>query len=98
MKRRGSHDETDFVLWRLPDLGWVATADGAPTTRYPYSQRWTGSLFPTLDGRDGRQARQRLSVIATDGVDGIHFSAQNNLDLGQALADKVADIFARPAG
>ncbi|MGY4503223.1 lysophospholipase L1-like esterase [Bradyrhizobium sp. GM24.11] len=34
------------------------------------------------------------SVISTDGVDGIHFTAKNNVDLGMALAGKVADIFA----
>ncbi|MCC8944006.1 lysophospholipase L1-like esterase [Bradyrhizobium sp. USDA 4518] len=33
------------------------------------------------------------SVISTDGVDGIHFTAKNNADLGMALAEKVADIF-----
>jgi lysophospholipase L1-like esterase len=34
------------------------------------------------------------SVISTDGVDGIHFTAENNADLGTALARKVAGIFA----
>ena len=29
------------------------------------------------------------SVIATDGVDGVHFTEQNNRDLGAALADRV---------
>ncbi|WP_426410810.1 SGNH/GDSL hydrolase family protein [Bradyrhizobium ganzhouense] len=37
------------------------------------------------------------SVISTDGVDGIHFTAKNNADLGRALAGKVADIFAATA-
>lgn len=32
------------------------------------------------------------SVISTDGVDGIHFSADNNRDLGHALADQVRSI------
>ena len=35
------------------------------------------------------------SVVATDAVDGIHFSTKNNLDLGSALADQVAEIFSR---
>lgn len=30
--------------------------------------------------------------ITTDGVDGIHFTAQNNMDLGKAIAKKVHDI------
>lgn len=33
------------------------------------------------------------SVISTDGVDGIHFTAENNADLGAALAKKVSGIF-----
>lgn len=33
------------------------------------------------------------SVINTDGVDGVHFTAQNNRDLGVALAGKVKEIF-----
>ena len=33
--------------------------------------------------------------ITTDGCDGIHFTAQNNADLGQAVADKVEEIFLR---
>ena len=32
------------------------------------------------------------SVISTDGSDGIHFSAENNRDLGRALADKVREL------
>ena len=34
------------------------------------------------------------SVITTDGVDGIHFTAQNNRDLGEALAPVVLDLLA----
>lgn len=30
--------------------------------------------------------------ITTDGCDGVHFTAQNNQDLGKAIADKVAEI------
>ena len=33
------------------------------------------------------------NVITTDGVDGIHLTAQNNADLGRAVADKVKSIF-----
>lgn len=33
--------------------------------------------------------------ITTDGCDGIHFTTENNRDLGKALAEKVKDIFAR---
>jgi lysophospholipase L1-like esterase len=31
--------------------------------------------------------------ITTDGIDGIHFTVQNNADLGRAVADKVKQIF-----
>jgi lysophospholipase L1-like esterase len=34
------------------------------------------------------------SVVSTDGVDGIHFSADTNIKLGRALAEKVKSIFA----
>jgi len=44
-------------------------------------------------GRDSRR-----SVISTDGVDGIHFTAKNNADLGRALAEKVAMISQQPNG
>lgn len=33
--------------------------------------------------------------ITTDGVDGIHFTPQNNVDLGRAVAKKVRAIFAK---
>ncbi len=33
-------------------------------------------------------------VISTDGVDGIHFTKDNNRDLGKAIAAKISDIFA----
>lgn len=32
------------------------------------------------------------SVITTDGVDGVHFTEQNNRDLGIALADRIREI------
>ena len=34
------------------------------------------------------------SVISTDGSDGVHFTEQNNRDLGVALADEVRRILA----
>lgn len=34
-------------------------------------------------------------VITTDGCDGIHFTAQNNLDLGRAVGRKVKEFFGR---
>lgn len=33
--------------------------------------------------------------ISTDGCDGIHFTAENNHDLGKAIAGKVQEIFSR---
>ena len=35
----------DSLTW-----GWIATPEGAPTTRYPYSERWTGVMAATLGG------------------------------------------------
>lgn len=38
----------DSLTW-----GWVPTADGMPTERYPHEQRWTGVLADALgDGHD----------------------------------------------
>lgn len=37
------------------------------------------------------------SCVTTEGVDGIHFTARNNRDLGNALATKVSGIFAAQA-
>ncbi len=34
------------------------------------------------------------SVVSTDGCDGIHFTVENNLTLGKALAAKVAEVLA----
>lgn len=34
-------------------------------------------------------------VITTDGCDGIHFTPENNRDLGKAIASKVSEIFMR---
>jgi lysophospholipase L1-like esterase len=34
-------------------------------------------------------------VVSTDGCDGIHFTAENNKDLGEAIAAKVKEIFTR---
>ena len=33
----------DSLTW-----GWIATPEGAPTTRYPYSERWTGVMAAAL--------------------------------------------------
>ena len=39
------------------------------------------------------------SVISTDGVDGIHFTEQNNAELGRAMADQIRGILgAAPSG
>jgi lysophospholipase L1-like esterase len=34
-------------------------------------------------------------VVSTDGCDGIHFTTENNKDLGKAIAAKVKEIFSR---
>ena len=39
------------------------------------------------------------SVISTDGVDGIHFTEQNNAELGRAMADQIRGVLgAAPSG
>lgn len=72
-------------------------------TQQPYFQRLFGSGHEKSAelGKLYRDMAELMKVdflnagdfITTDGCDGIHFTAQNNLDLGKAIADKVADIF-----
>jgi lysophospholipase L1-like esterase len=89
----------------------VAMAMGGVGTVYPAPCPWLAELF--VGGREKTLAlsakyRKLASffqvpffdageVISTDGVDGIHFSEQNNADLGKALA-KVITSVALPDG
>jgi lysophospholipase L1-like esterase len=103
----------------LASAGGPGTVYGAPKALVvappplgPLSDPWFQGMFEGGRDKTAELARQYKalasfmkveffdagSVVATDGVDGIHFSAKNNLDLGQALADKVADVFARTEG
>ncbi|MHA6643480.1 GDSL-type esterase/lipase family protein [Mesorhizobium sp. A623] len=81
-------------------------------TQQPYFQRLFGSGYEksAVLGKQYRDMAESMNLdflnagdfITTDGCDGIHFTVQNNLDLGKAIADKVAGIFeghpARKAG
>jgi lysophospholipase L1-like esterase len=85
----------DSLTW-----GWVATPVGGPTTRYPFSERWTGAMAATL-GRDHEILEEALKARTTSIDDPVYrrrgrdrFSAKNNFDLGNARADEVAEIFA----
>jgi lysophospholipase L1-like esterase len=74
-------------------------------TQQPYFQRLFGSGHEKAAelGTLYRDMADLMKVdflnagdfITTDGCDGIHFTAQNNLVLGKAIADKVAKIFER---
>lgn len=50
------------------------------------------ALYAALADFTGIDFFDAGSVITTDGVDGIHFSEQNNRDLGSALADRVRGL------
>jgi lysophospholipase L1-like esterase len=51
-----------------------------------------GGLYRALAGATGVDFFDAGSVITTDGVDGVHFTEQNNLDLGRALAPQVRTL------
>lgn len=53
----------DSLTW-----GWVPTKEGAPTTRYPYEQRWTGVMARQL-GSDYRIIEEGLSARTTSADD-----------------------------
>ncbi len=88
--------------YRAPKCLVIAPPPLTPTQQ-PYFQRLFGSgdEKSTELGKQYRDMTKSMKVdflnagdfITTDGCDGIHFSTQNNLDLGRAVADKVAKIF-----
>jgi lysophospholipase L1-like esterase len=72
---------------------------------HPYFQGMFGGGHEKSNelGRQFRDMADFLKVdylnaadfITTDGCDGIHFTADNNIDLGRAIAAKVGEIFSR---
>jgi lysophospholipase L1-like esterase len=72
---------------------------------HPYFQgMFGGAQQKSLElGREYKHMSEFMKVdflnagdfITTNGCDGIHFTEQNNLELGKALAHKVREIFAR---
>ena len=52
----------DSLTW-----GWIAVQEGAPTTRFPYPERWTGIMASKL-GSDYEIVEEGLSArtIAID--------------------------------
>ena len=50
-------------------------------------------IFGALAAFTGSHFFDAGSVISTDGIDGVHFTAENNHDLGVALARQVQQIF-----
>jgi lysophospholipase L1-like esterase len=70
----------DSLTW-----GWVATADGAPTTRYPYSERWTGVMAARL-GRDYDIIEEGLNARTTSIDDPVDPRLNGSAYLPTALA------------
>ena len=79
----------------------VAPPPLAPTQQ-PYFQRLfgrgyeksaeLGKLYSDLADSMKVDFLNAGDFITTDGCDGVHFTARNNLDLGKAITDKVAKI------
>ncbi len=79
-------------LAKLPDPWFQGMFEGGHEKTIELANQYSAlAAFVKVDFFDAG------SVISTDGVDGIHFTAKNNADLGRALAGKVADIFAPTA-
>lgn len=72
-----------------PNPWFSALFDGGPE-----KSRELAGLYRALADFSGVAYFDAGSVISTDGVDGIHFSEQNNLDLGHALVPVVRDLLA----
>lgn len=51
-------------------------------------------IYAALAAFTGSHFFDAGTVISTDGVDGVHFTVENNHDLGVALAGRVREIFA----
>lgn len=74
-------------LGEISDPWFRATFDrGQATTRE------LAGHYRALAAFSGAAFFDAGSVIATDGVDGVHFTAQNNADLGAALAPVVREL------
>ena len=70
----------DSLTW-----GWVPVIQGAPSTRYPYAQRWTGAMAIEL-GHDFEVVEEGLSARTTDVDDPIDPRLNGSLYLPSALA------------
>jgi len=53
-----------------------------------------GALYADIAAAAGEHAFDAGSVVATDGVDGVHFTAATNAELGAAVADEVRRVLA----
>jgi len=70
----------DSLTW-----GWVPTPDGAPTTRYPFEQRWTGAMAAMLG--DGFEiVEEGLSARTTNVDDPVDPRLNGSKHLPSALA------------
>lgn len=56
--------------------------------------RQLGPLYQALASFMGCEYFEAGSVLTTDGVDGIHFTPENNRALGEALVEKVRQVLA----
>ncbi|MBU0831215.1 MAG: SGNH/GDSL hydrolase family protein [Alphaproteobacteria bacterium] len=77
-------------LARMPDPWFEGMFGGGYEKSLELSKQYRAlASFLKVDFLDAGE------FVKTDGVDGIHFSAETNITLGKAIASKVAEIFAR---
>ena len=116
--RRSSYEialgMSKLVSQVLASAGGLGTVYGAPKALVvappplaPLSDPWFQGMFAGGQDKTADLAKHYRalasfmkvaffdagSVVATAGIDGIHFTAKNNFDLGNALAGKVAELF-----
>ncbi|WP_439626824.1 SGNH/GDSL hydrolase family protein [Shinella sp.] len=72
----------------MPDLWFEGMFDGG----YEKSKA-LAKLYKALADFTKVEFLSAGDHVSTDGVDGIHFSAETNITLGHAIADKVATLF-----
>ena len=73
----------DSLTW-----GWIATPEGAPARRYPYSERWTGIMAAKL-GSDYEIIEEGLNARTTSIDDPVDPRLNGSAYLPTALAERV---------
>lgn len=86
-----AYESPDVLLISPPPLGAAPTADIFDAAAIEKSKSLP-TVYEAIAAAAGEHFFDAGSVISTDGVDGIHFTAQTNKTLGKAVAQEVKRI------